>query len=204
MSEDMFEAYNPTSGKYIKKVYERESSFSRDNNPREDMFEAHRQKSFKDTPNEPIAISINDDTGNAESKVAEMALHDRSEDMFSKKIEIPFSRRSMSAFSPMLSVDFTETPQEYLVCIDLPGVLRDDLEVMISFDTLLIKAVRKTAKDTVKGNIHLHEENNGVIERSVTLPANADSDRADAKLDMGVLTVTIPKRVSQSRKLIVD
>jgi len=75
----------------------------------------------------------------------------------------------------------------------LPGLKPEDISIDITGDTLTIKGESK-AEQEVKREEYLYQERRyGAFSRSVVLPGGMKSDKADATMEDGVLTLTIPK-----------
>ncbi|MBT8835099.1 Hsp20/alpha crystallin family protein [Lactobacillus delbrueckii subsp. bulgaricus] len=98
------------------------------------------------------------------------------------------------AFRNILQSDVAEDEHEYTVKIDVPGMSKDDIHLSYTDGILTISAHRSTFKDdsNKKKNILRQERSEGSVSRSFSLP-NVDKKGISAKLDGGVLTVTLPK-----------
>lgn len=98
------------------------------------------------------------------------------------------------AFRNILQSDVAEDEHEYTVKIDVPGMSKDDIHLSYTDGILTISAHRSTFKDDSdkKKNLLSQERSEGSVSRSFSLP-NVDKKGISAKLDGGVLTVTLPK-----------
>lgn len=96
-------------------------------------------------------------------------------------------------FTPLADVE--ETPDAYLVEVELPGVKRDDVDIEIAGRRVTVHGERKE-KERV-GFLRKRERTVGRFHYEVTLPGDVDDDHVDAQLDEGVLTVRLPKPESQ-------
>ncbi len=98
------------------------------------------------------------------------------------------------AFRNILQSDVAEDEHEYTVKIDVPGMSKDDIHLSYTDGILTISAHRSTFKDDSdkKKNLLRQERSEGSVSRSFSLP-NVDKKGIRAKLDGGVLTVTLPK-----------
>lgn len=136
------------------------------------------------------------DSGNGNARIA-------TRDPFSLARELlgwdPFATRP-SAFMPTFEVK--ETTDSFVVRADLPGVKEADLDISIHNGVLSVSGSRQ-AEDRRDGeSYYLYERQYGSFSRSFALPDAADGERIDAKLDGGVLTLTIGKRVeARPRKI---
>jgi len=91
------------------------------------------------------------------------------------------------------ALDVYQTPSEVVVKAALPGVTPEDVSIDITGDTLTVKGESK-AEQEVKREDYLYQERRyGAFSRSVVLPSGLKSDKAEATMEDGVLTLTIPK-----------
>ncbi len=91
------------------------------------------------------------------------------------------------------SVDIIETPNDYVVKAELPGVDKKDVKLTIQNDTLTIRGEKKQESDRKGENYHRVERSYGVFQRSFALPSSVKSDKIEASYDNGILTITLPK-----------
>jgi len=102
-------------------------------------------------------------------------------------------------------LDIEETEKEYLIEAELPGVKKEEIGLDVEDDNLCI-SVNRTEEDNKDGKNYIHRERRVTsMSRRVRL-ANVNLDEIKAKLDDGVLTVTIPKdeKTSTSRKINIE
>lgn len=88
-------------------------------------------------------------------------------------------------------VDIYETPNEVILLADMPGVSKENLHVEIDKDELTISG-KYTDTDSSSKKL-LSECLYGEYYRVFTLSDTIDQEKITAKLDNGVLTVTLPK-----------
>lgn len=100
-----------------------------------------------------------------------------------------------SRFSPY-SVDVREDADHLYVEAELPGFRKEDVDITLENQMLTISAERKESneKKEDKGGWLLRERRNTRFMRSFTLPATISEQKVDAKLNDGVLTITLNKR----------
>lgn len=90
------------------------------------------------------------------------------------------------------TVDVVEDGQGLTLYADMPGVDRDGLTVEVEGDTLLIEG--RSRLNLPEGAKPVYAEQRSVsFRRRFTLSGDLESDKIDAKLTHGVLTVRIPK-----------
>ena len=108
-------------------------------------------------------------------------------------------------WSPRL--DMFEDNEAYFVKIDVPGIDSKDIDLSVRNDVLTIKGERKQEeKDDAskkKGRQYSREERiYGSFHRTVPLPLPVDAEHVDARLQDGVLYITLPKREETKPKKI--
>lgn len=92
-----------------------------------------------------------------------------------------------------LSIDIYQTPENIVVKSTIAGVKPGDIDISINNDMLTIRGKRET-EETIKEADYLFRECYwGSFSRSVILPVEIESERIEAELENGVLTVTLPK-----------
>lgn len=110
------------------------------------------------------------------------------------------SRAMDDVFAPELSttwmppLDASESERTYVVTIDLPGIKRENIK--ISFDRGVLSVTGTREGETAEKNGHrfyVRERAFGLFSRSVRFARDVDSDTIEAKLDHGVLTITVAK-----------
>ncbi|MBV0900130.1 MAG: Hsp20/alpha crystallin family protein [Wolbachia endosymbiont of Fragariocoptes setiger] len=99
--------------------------------------------------------------------------------------------------------DFYETDKDYCLSVDLPGAEKENIDVNISGDNLLIKCNKKSETESCNKDKKYYclERYHGSFYRSIQLPDNADKDKIYADFSNGVLSVTIPKSEKQMKKI---
>ena len=89
-------------------------------------------------------------------------------------------------------VSFDDKGSEFVVRAELPGLTEKDLELTATATTLTLRGERKV--EAPEGySAHRSERSSFRFARTFELPAKVDSGRVDARLEHGVLTVTLPK-----------
>lgn len=97
------------------------------------------------------------------------------------------------------AADITETPTEYLVKADLPGVDKKDVHITVENGQLRITGERTTAKEAKDENEIRIERFHGTFSRTFALPDDADPAHIRADSSNGALTVHIPKKTKGAK-----
>jgi HSP20 family protein len=75
----------------------------------------------------------------------------------------------------------------------IPGAKAEDIDVSINGDVLTIKGETKSSEEIEEENYIYREQRYGSFSRSVGLPANVNTEDAEADFEDGILTLTMPK-----------
>ena len=95
------------------------------------------------------------------------------------------------------AVDVREDQDHIYVEAELPGFVKDDVDITLENSTLTISAERKTETKQGQqpgGDFLLNERRYTKFLRSFTLPPTVDEGSVQANLKDGVLTITLNKR----------
>jgi len=93
--------------------------------------------------------------------------------------------------------DVIENDDEFIVEVELAGIKKDDINIETEDNVLTIEAERKR-DDKLKYT--RKESYVGKYKRSFILPDYVDCDGVDATLDEGMLKITIPKTIDETKK----
>jgi HSP20 family protein len=97
-------------------------------------------------------------------------------------------------------LDIEETEDAIVVRAELPGMNKEDIKVSLSGDTLTIAGERKQESEK-KGKTYFRVERAyGKFQRTVTLPAEVEGDKAKASYKAGVLELVLPKSEKSKAK----
>jgi HSP20 family protein len=119
------------------------------------------------------------------------------DDTFDRFFSAPNGGDGVGARSPAL--DVAETERSYTVKLDLPGVAKEDVKVSIEGRQITVQAQTRRDDERKDGERVVYRERSvQSCARSFTLPQEVDQAEAGAKLDNGVLTLTLPKRSARS------
>jgi HSP20 family protein len=94
-------------------------------------------------------------------------------------------------------VDVREDADHIYVEAELPGFKKDEIDITLENQTLTISAQRSQENrqgEQNKGELLLHERRYTRFLRSFTLPPTVDEQTVNARLQDGVLTITLNKR----------
>jgi len=121
------------------------------------------------------------------------AMHDRMARLFGDA----YLRDEDTAFrgSWIPAVDIFETESHDLVLkAELPGMTREDIEVVVENSTLVLKGNKTFESGVKEENYRRVERAYGTFHRSFTLPNTVDASKVTADYKNGVLSVKLPFR----------
>jgi HSP20 family protein len=104
-------------------------------------------------------------------------------------------------FTP--NVNLYETENDYQVCVDLAGVEKDKIDIVVVDQRLQIRGSRPVppcpsppcpAGDQRQMRVHLMEIDHGAFAREVELPEDVVTERISAKYIDGLLWIELPKK----------
>lgn len=106
-------------------------------------------------------------------------------------IESLFPHRAVADLLP--AVDVAENDKQYEISAELPGMDEKDVEIKLSNGMLTIKGEKNEKKEESDKGYYLSERRYGSFQRSFQVPDGVDTDKIEASVKKGVLTVTLPK-----------
>lgn len=105
----------------------------------------------------------------------------------------PSTAQTAAQAVPM-RVDVSETADAYIVLADLPGVAKESVQIDIDANRVSLRADVARATDKAEQRSLRTERFAGTYARSFTLTDEIDETRAGAKMENGVLELTLPKK----------
>lgn len=107
---------------------------------------------------------------------------------------------AISGWAP--SVDISETDNEFIVSVELPGLEKDQIGVEYKDGILTLRGERKQEREVKEESYHRMERSYGAFHRSFTLPGSVDGEKISATMKNGVLEVRLPKKEAAKPKQI--
>ncbi|WP_410507426.1 Hsp20/alpha crystallin family protein [Methanosarcina hadiensis] len=104
------------------------------------------------------------------------------------------NRYVSETFSPL--TDVAEEDNKVIVTTDLPGIDKENVELSLKDNLLVISAQKGKEEETEKEGYLRKERSFMRYYREIPLPNNVTEEGATAQLKNGVLTVTLPKTKS--------
>jgi HSP20 family protein len=96
----------------------------------------------------------------------------------------------LASFPP---VNVWEDSEAFYVEVEVPGLTQEQVNVSVTHKNQLTLQGERRPEDVSKGRWHRRERGFGRFQRVLKLPAPVDADRVEAKLENGLLALTLPK-----------
>lgn len=90
-------------------------------------------------------------------------------------------------------MDVYEKDNALFVKAELPGLKKEDVQVEVEGEDLVIRGESKTESEVKDGDYYRSERSFGSFYRRLPLPAGVTSEQIQATLKDGVLEVRVPK-----------
>jgi HSP20 family protein len=98
------------------------------------------------------------------------------------------------------TLDVSETKNDLVVKVELPGMDPKDIDISLSDGHLIIKGEKKQEREEKEEDYHFIERSYGTFTRSVELPKEVKHDKINASYKNGVLKVVLPKSDEAKKK----
>lgn len=123
-----------------------------------------------------------------------LRLRDQMDRLLSDELSVP------EAEFPTVNV--WSGPDDLVVTTEIPGVREEYLEIAIQGDTLTLRGSRNLDKLGENETYHRQERPSGRFVRTLLLPYQVDPDKTEARLERGVLTLTMARAEAEKPRRI--
>ena len=106
-------------------------------------------------------------------------------------VRIP--RLGPTAGTRKLPVDMQQTDNDLVVKASLPDFKPEEMDISITDGTINIKGEHREEQEVREKNCFYKERRYGIFSRSLPVPVNVKTDKAEAVFEDGALTLTLPK-----------
>ncbi len=110
--------------------------------------------------------------------------------LVSKKVAETFD--NLASHLPFANLAKKED-SSFHVEVDLPGVKKEDVDIKIEDDMLVVTAVRHFKNELSRENYYVCESSFGKLERRFMLPESVDTKKVDASFEDGRLIIELQK-----------
>ncbi len=111
---------------------------------------------------------------------------------------VPAQRTENVVVAPIIpKVDVYETEDKVIVEAEIPGVKKEDIEVKVKDNNVVIKGEIKREEEKQDKNFFRAERFYGKFERVIPLFVEVKPEEAKAKIENGILRLEIPKATAE-------
>jgi HSP20 family protein len=97
-----------------------------------------------------------------------------------------------------IRIEVKDRSEAFTVAAELPGVRKEDIHITVEDNVVTLSAeVKQSDEQQLDGQLLRSERFYGSVSRSFALPQSVDATQSKAKFDNGVLTLELPKLVTQ-------
>lgn len=101
--------------------------------------------------------------------------------------------------------DVQETDKDIVITAELPGMSKEDIELMITSDRIEIKAQKKEEIKEEKEGQRYYQSRYAGFSRTVPLPTGVKQDQVKATYKNGILEIILPKEeITESQRVKID
>ncbi len=123
-----------------------------------------------------------------------LSLHDAMDRLFEDSFILPrgaISRDTLNSGN-LMPLDMYETPEELIVHAALPGIKSEDVDIQFQDGRLILDATIPAPK-IENATFHYRELGYGKCHREIALPFEVDTNKVEATIENGLLTLRLPK-----------
>ena len=102
------------------------------------------------------------------------------------------THEDVDTWSPVC--DVFETPQSLVICLELPGLSQDQIDLRLDGDELVVQGDREMDRESAGDQFHRVERSYGKISRRFHLPSTVERESVEATYDAGVLRIVLSNR----------
>ncbi|MGE4440103.1 MAG: Hsp20/alpha crystallin family protein [Desulfomicrobium sp.] len=104
--------------------------------------------------------------------------------------------RKLARFRP--AADVIETPDAFLILVELPGLEREDVRLEAHGNELAVFGERQPPRNLAGAAFQVMERLYGCFSRRFELPVDIDAQAVAATMKSGLLHVRVPKRAQRA------
>jgi HSP20 family protein len=122
-----------------------------------------------------------------------LSLQERMNRLFEETLSAARPDDGLASGAWVPACDVYETPEAFVVQMDLPGVDPADVEVHVDGDNLVVRGERRRVEKQKPESFYRVERSHGPFARTFRLTAEVDPDRVGAQYKDGLLRIDLPK-----------
>jgi HSP20 family protein len=107
-----------------------------------------------------------------------------------------------SGFSFVPAAEMQDTPEAFLLKLEVPGFKAEDLDIQVTGEAISIRGERRSESTSEDKGITRSEFRYGRFRRVIPLPARVQNDQVEATYDSGILNLRLPKAESEKTRVV--
>lgn len=116
------------------------------------------------------------------------------------RFQVPSTRESGFSFVP--AAELQDTPEAFLLKLEVPGLKAEDLDIQVTGEAISIRGERRSESTSEEKGITRSEFRYGRFRRVIPLPARVQNDQVEATYDSGILNLRLPKAESEKTRVV--
>lgn len=113
----------------------------------------------------------------------------------------PLARRTRPSGFPAINV-WTNDAEGAILTTELPGINPEDVDISVTGDTLTVNGCCKPDEAPESAQYHRRERARGDFNRTVQLPYTVDTEKVEARVEKGILTIVLPRAEAEKPRQI--
>ena len=110
----------------------------------------------------------------------------------------PFLRNELFSKNYQAKLDISGDEKEYEISLELPGMSEEDISIELNGNTLCITGNKEDKPESKEKQFYRVERNTGFLQRTLSIPDDADIDSITATMKNGLLVIKFT-RVSKPK-----
>jgi HSP20 family protein len=115
------------------------------------------------------------------------------DELFHNRLASVLGGEGLQSVAWLPVVDIEETEQNYVIRVELPGLDKNKVKVVVENGVLTLSGERDLERKVEGKTFHRVERSHGIFSRSFTLPEDVDSESVVANFKDGLLEIHVAK-----------
>ncbi len=119
----------------------------------------------------------------------------------------PYDDGGLETITRIPDIDMYSTPYELTIEVEMPGVLKENIELYLHKNTIKLTALKAETIELNKINYVCMERVFGRLYRSIEIPFPVNTSKVKAVFKNGLLTIVIPRvedKRSEKRSVLIE
>jgi HSP20 family protein len=90
--------------------------------------------------------------------------------------------------------DIVDKGNEYIINVELPGLNKNDVDIQLNKDTLILTAEKKNTEEINEDNYIHRERSYSQIQRVINFPEEVNPENVDGSMEDGIMVLKVAKK----------